>query len=81
VAVHRTAFSRAHNIALVISDSYAHGITYPMFGWRQGMVQPRGFYIRGECRNRSPESGHGKDEVGKESTIQATESRGCSVSV
>jgi proteasome lid subunit RPN8/RPN11 len=46
VAVHRTAFCRAHNIALVISDSYANGITYPMFGWRQGMVQPRGFYIR-----------------------------------
>lgn len=47
VAFHRAVFSRAYNVALVISDSYASGLTWPMFGWRQGMVQQRGYYIQG----------------------------------
>ncbi|MGH7127428.1 MAG: hypothetical protein ACREIV_02580, partial [Planctomycetaceae bacterium] len=45
LALHRTVFPRAYSIALVVSDSYAHGLTYPMFGWRDGLVERRGFYV------------------------------------
>jgi hypothetical protein len=44
-ALHRTVFPRAYSVALVISDSFATGMTWPMFGWRDGVVAQRGFYI------------------------------------
>lgn len=43
-AFQRAAFPAAFSIALVISDSYAKGLTYPMFGWKQGQIVQRGFY-------------------------------------
>jgi len=45
VALHRTVFPQPYQVALVISDSYAHGLTWPLFGWHQGTVQQRGFYV------------------------------------
>ncbi len=47
VALHRTVFPRAYSVALVISDSYATGLTCSLFGWRRGMVQQRGYYLLG----------------------------------
>lgn len=45
LALHRTVFPRAYSLGLVVSDSYAHGLTYPLFGWRNGMVQERAYRI------------------------------------
>jgi hypothetical protein len=34
----------AFSFALVVSDSYAEGLTFPSFGWRRGVLSRRGFY-------------------------------------
>jgi hypothetical protein len=44
-ALHRAIFPKAFSIALVISDSYANGVTWPLFGWHYGMLEQRGFHI------------------------------------
>lgn len=44
-ALHRTVFPRAYSIGLVVSDSYASGLTYPLFGWKNGTINQRGFHI------------------------------------
>jgi len=43
--LHRVIFSPAYTVALVVSDSYADGVTYPMFGWRKGVIERRGFHV------------------------------------
>ena len=43
--LHRTVFPRAYSVALVLSDVVDLGITYRAFGWRQGILQPRGFHL------------------------------------
>ena len=43
--LHRTVFPRAYSVALVLSDVAELGITYRAFGWRQGILQPRGFHL------------------------------------
>lgn len=45
LALHRAVFPRAYSIALVVSDSYRDGLTYPMFGWNHGLIENRGFHI------------------------------------
>ena len=54
VALHTALFARAYNTALLISDSAATGLTASLFGWRQGMVAARGFYIIPACRTWQP---------------------------
>jgi ABC-type proline/glycine betaine transport system substrate-binding protein len=44
-AVMRAAFPRAYNIALVANDTAFTGLTYSMFGNREGLIQPRGYNI------------------------------------
>ncbi len=44
-ALFRAVFPRAYSIALVISESYAHGLTWPMFGWRNGLIARRGYFL------------------------------------
>lgn len=44
-ALHRTVFPRAYSIALVVSDSYNDGLTWPLFSWKQGTIQRRGFHV------------------------------------
>jgi len=43
--LHRTVFSGAHHLALVLSDSPCSGFIWALFGWREGMVTLRGFDI------------------------------------
>lgn len=43
-AVMRAAFPRAYSIALVVNDT-AFGISFSMFGNREGQLQPRGYYV------------------------------------
>ena len=44
-ALHRCVFPRAYSVALVISDSYATGLTWPLFGWNRGVIMQRGYLI------------------------------------
>lgn len=53
VALHLTCFPRAFSTALVISDSPCAGLSWELFGWRQGMVVPRAFHILGALELRS----------------------------
>jgi hypothetical protein len=41
----RAAFPRAYNLGLVVNDTAFTGLTFSMFGNREGMIQPRGFYL------------------------------------
>ena len=45
VAVMRAAFPRAWCIAIVANDTAFADLTFSMFGNREGMTQPRGYYI------------------------------------
>ena len=43
-ALHRTVFPRAYSVALVINDvAFQDTPTLSMFGWKHGVVDPRGF--------------------------------------
>ena len=44
-AVMRAAFPRAYSIAIVANDTAFTGLTFSMFGNREGTTQPRGFYV------------------------------------
>lgn len=44
-SLHRTVFSRAWGLALVVNDIGEGGPTHSLFGWRHGLVQSRGFHI------------------------------------
>jgi hypothetical protein len=46
VGFHRTAFQRAHNVALLLSFHADLTPRLDLFGWRRGVVSERGFYIR-----------------------------------
>ena len=45
VAVCRAVFPRAYSVALVISDSPCSGVLPALFGWRQGLIEERGFHV------------------------------------
>ena len=44
-AVMRAAFPRAYNVAIVANDTAFTDLTFSMFGNREGVTQPRGFYV------------------------------------
>jgi len=44
-AVMRAAFPRAYSIAIVANDTAFTDLTFSMFGNREGITQPRGFYL------------------------------------
>ncbi len=41
----RAAFPRAYSIAIVANDTAFTDLTFSMFGNREGITQPRGFYV------------------------------------
>jgi hypothetical protein len=43
-AVMRAAFPRAYSVGLVANDT-SFGLTWSLFGWREGKIHPRGFYL------------------------------------
>jgi hypothetical protein len=48
-ALHRAVFPRAYSIGLVVNDVGLLEPTFSLFGWKnQGILEPRGFYVRGE---------------------------------
>jgi Prokaryotic homologs of the JAB domain len=44
-AVMRAAFPRAHSLGLVVNDTAFADLSFSLFGWRDGKIHPRGFYI------------------------------------
>jgi proteasome lid subunit RPN8/RPN11 len=50
-ALHRAVFPRAYSVALVVNDLPDVEPTFSLFGWRQGLLESRGFHrIGGEPR-------------------------------
>lgn len=43
-ALHRTVFSRAYTVALVMTNAIS-GVSPALFGWRSGLIQPRAFRL------------------------------------
>jgi hypothetical protein len=44
-AVMRAAFPRAHSLGLVVNDTAFADLSFSLFGWREGKIQPRGYYL------------------------------------
>jgi proteasome lid subunit RPN8/RPN11 len=42
--LHRVCFSRAHHVALLVSDTPAEGMVITTYGWSKGMMKERGFW-------------------------------------
>ena len=49
-ALHRHVFPRAYSLALVVNDVACGGPTFSLFGWRDGLLEPRGFLLVGTAR-------------------------------
>lgn len=51
-ALHRTVFPAAYSVGMVVSDlptdSGSWQINWSLFGWRRGMIEPRGYYMTHE---------------------------------
>ncbi len=45
VAVMRAVFPRAYSLGLVANDTAFLDLSFSLFGWREGKIQPRGFYL------------------------------------
>jgi len=41
----RAVFPRAYSLGLVVNDGPLGELSFSLFGWRQGLIQPRGFYL------------------------------------
>jgi hypothetical protein len=52
-AVHRTVFSRAFQIALLVTNTDA-GLLHALFSWRNGLIVQRGFHILGNEEKQNP---------------------------
>jgi hypothetical protein len=44
-AVMRAAFPRAYSLGLVVNDAAFTDLSFSLFGWREGKIHPRGFYL------------------------------------
>jgi hypothetical protein len=44
-AVLRAAFPRAYSLGLVANDTAFADLSFSLFGWREGKIHPRGFYL------------------------------------
>ncbi len=59
-ALHRTVFASAYMVALVVADSPCAGLSWSLFGWRQGLIVSRGFHVL-ETRPAPATAGAGCD--------------------
>jgi hypothetical protein len=44
-AVMRAVFPRAHSLGLVVNDTAFADLSFSLFGWREGRIHPRGYYL------------------------------------
>ena len=63
--LHRTVFSAAYNLALVLSDAPCSGLICALYGWREGSLNLRGFNVM----NREVQS---EDETSSQSSFPIT---------
>jgi len=47
-ALHRAVFPRAYSIALVANDVGVGDLSFSLFGWRNGLIAPRGYHLKGK---------------------------------
>ncbi len=52
-AVMRAAFPRAHSLGLVANDTAFADVSFSLFGWREGRIHARGFYVLEETHVES----------------------------
>lgn len=50
-AVMRAAFPCPYHVAIVVNDTAFSDLTFSMFGYRKGSIQPRGFYVLEEKKH------------------------------
>jgi hypothetical protein len=43
--VMRAAFPRAYSVGLVVNDTAFTDLSFSLFGWREGTIHPRGYYV------------------------------------
>lgn len=53
VAVMRAAFPRAYSLGLVVNDTAYVDLSFSLFGWRDGRIRSRGFYLLEERNAQS----------------------------
>jgi hypothetical protein len=44
----RAVFPQGYNVAIVANDTAFQELTFSWFGWREGVVQPRGYHVMGD---------------------------------
>jgi hypothetical protein len=44
--LHRAIFPKAFSLGLVVNDVAFSDPTFSLFGWKQGVLEPRGFYVK-----------------------------------
>jgi hypothetical protein len=47
-ALHRAVFPKAFSVGLVVNDVAYSDPTFSLFGWNQGVLEPRGFFVQEE---------------------------------
>jgi hypothetical protein len=52
--VHRTVFSKAFHIALLVTNTDA-GLQHALFSWRNGVIAQRGFHVLGREGDQNPD--------------------------
>lgn len=52
-ALLRAVFPRAYSLGLVVNDTSFEDLTFSLFGWREGSIGPRGFYILEEIEKNN----------------------------
>jgi len=65
-AMHRTIFPRAYSVALVVNDVQADDVTFSAFGWRNGLIETRGFAV---TRAAPPAGAERTNEVLQSTTL------------
>ncbi len=60
-ALHRAVFSRSWCVAMVVSDVTFSEPTVSLFGWNQGTIEARGFYVM----NSAPPEPPGRTDAGE----------------
>ncbi len=78
VALHRAVFPRAYSVGLVVSDTPSSGperwtVTGALFGWRRGLVEPRGFHLMENGNGRQRQATAGYFVVSRRSLMTTTE--------
>jgi hypothetical protein len=61
----------AYSVALLVSDSYANGLSVSMYGWDRGVIAERGYHVLGAPADASipllpaPRRAAGRPAVGE----------------